>query len=63
MLGQNQLFMMKISAKIVNGLKIPLRRKKVHEVMSFDIEKYIYSENLFSTLYFEVKLKCYKKIS
>ena len=29
--------------------------KKAHEVMLFDMEKYIYSENLFNSLYIKMK--------
>ena len=30
----------------------------MHEVMFFGMEKYIYSESLFNTLYTEIKRKC-----
>ena len=30
-------------------------RKKVHEVMFFDMKKYLYSESLFNALYIEIK--------
>ena len=32
--------------------------KKVYEVMFSDMEKYEYSQNLFNTLYIEIKHKC-----
>ena len=35
--------------------------KKVYEVMFFNIWNYFYSESIFSTLYIEIKHKCWKK--
>ena len=33
--------------------------KKVHEVIFFDMQKYVYSESLFNTLYNEIKHICF----
>ena len=38
--------------------KISKKATEVHEVMFFDMEKYIYSKCLFNTLDIEVKYKC-----
>ena len=31
---------------------------QVYEVMCFDMQKYVYSESIFDTLYIEIKDKC-----
>ena len=37
--------------------------KKVYEVMFFDMQKYIYSESVFNTLYIETKHKFLKEFT
>ena len=47
----------KDTLKIFNDFKA----KKCYEVMFFDMQKYLYSESVFNTLYNEIKQKYEKK--
>ena len=48
-----------IKDTFIEGLQLFSKNKqKVYEVMFFDMQKYVYSESVFNTLYIEIKHKC-----